>query len=192
MAVSTRWSGDPGDPQMTRGHRGQVVTPDPCKGVRVTPPPRRGRHYTTNSEGKQLMLQESVIVTESIEDWARRKDLTRSTGTVCVLRLNGMRCRHCYDHGKCPQRGCPCRATVSGFLSHAVFDHASLWNRDGKPAVFVFQPYALDQSHMKYLMKLCQRFDLQFTISTSAAGHRPGETLMVEITRKEDSPWPPL
>ena len=60
-------------------------------------------------------------------------------------------------------------------------DHATLWNLNGKPTVFVMQPYGL--IHVVNLVLWCHERStpLEVNIDTWPAWHYPGHVLHVEI-----------
>jgi hypothetical protein len=60
-------------------------------------------------------------------------------------------------------------------------DHPSLWIRDGKPAVFVFQPYGVQD--VAALGAFCAARSLECSIDTWPAWHNPGRVVFVEIHR---------
>lgn len=112
------------------------------------------------------------------EAWARRYGLKRSSGHSCVARLLGKRCRYGeYKAGDAP----PCRPPGS--------DHADLWIKNGKPAVYTFQPYGLSYDTLKKLLDFCERWGLEVHIDTWPAGHFPGSVLWVEVTPKDRPLW---
>jgi hypothetical protein len=69
-------------------------------------------------------------------------------------------------------------------------DHSSLWNRDGKPVVFVTQPYSLGVDTMRELVAFCDRWGLDACVSAWPSWHYPAAVVTVEITRKGESLHP--
>ena len=60
-------------------------------------------------------------------------------------------------------------------------DHACMFDKDGKPAIFVFQPYHLDLEQLRGIVNTCDAYNLDVSISTQPAWHYPGHVLFVEI-----------
>ena len=114
-----------------------------------------------------------VLVRAREEAFAIRHRLRRCTGTVCLSRLFGGRCRHVGGE--------------SGPTPHVPpgNTHPSLWARDGQPVVYVFQPYkdALTADVLERLAEFCQEYELAFTISEEQSFHYPGKTTLVMIER---------
>jgi hypothetical protein len=55
-----------------------------------------------------------------------------------------------------------------GYMDHRPpgTDHESLWNKDGKPAVFVSQPYGLTWETLQELVEFCKAKGLAFEVDT--------------------------
>ena len=62
-------------------------------------------------------------------------------------------------------------------------DHERLFNKDGRAAVFTFQPYDLGWKTLRALVKTCEAHGLEASIRTWPAWHYPGSVLFVEIKR---------
>lgn len=103
--------------------------------------------------------------------WAARFGLKPSGGHPCIARLWGKRCM-CSDL----KSDLPCYPPGA--------DHRRLWLRDGKPAVYTFEPYHLDHETLRCLVEFCERWELELGIHAWPASHYPGEVLWVEITPK--------
>ncbi|MBV8860031.1 MAG: hypothetical protein JOZ02_24075 [Acidobacteria bacterium] len=103
-----------------------------------------------------------------LEQWAGSNGLTKSKRHGCIATLLGEKCEGIrYD-------GIPCSAPGG--------DHTSFWLRDGEPAVYISQPYALRLPDMQELLSLSQKYDLDVTIHPADESfYFPGGTLMVEI-----------
>lgn len=87
--------------------------------------------------------------------WAERHRLRKSQRWhVCPCQLIGGR-----TSPDCPDGG--------GWL-----DHVSLWNRDGKPAVFVSQPYGVTTRGLSVLLDWARAHDVHVNINSwSFYGH---------------------
>jgi hypothetical protein len=106
------------------------------------------------------------------EAFAKRLRVKPTAGHVCLNRLvKG----HCKGTGlmfpKC-------------FWLPVANDHVSLWLRDGEPHVYVSQPYGLTLNDMRALVEFCDAHGLDAAV-TAGSWHFPGETLLIEITRRE-------
>jgi hypothetical protein len=70
-----------------------------------------------------------------------------------------------------------------------LFDHCSLWNRSGRPAVLVCEPYWTPRDEVpaaqgEYLRYLAEQYDVRVVIGDARESwHCPGETAHVEIWR---------
>jgi hypothetical protein len=62
-------------------------------------------------------------------------------------------------------------------------DHDSLFDRDGKPAVFVTQPYSLGLEDLKDIVKYCEKYGLKVSIS-GLSWHFPGDTILIQYEKK--------
>ena len=107
------------------------------------------------------------------EAFAARHGLSRCTGTVCLSRLFGGRCRH-----------------VSGESSRTPHvppgnSHPSLLARDSQLVVYVFQPYKeeMTDDFLKDLAEFCRGCGLVYTLSEEESFHYPGKTTLVMIER---------
>ena len=65
-------------------------------------------------------------------------------------------------------------------------DHPSLWLKNGKPHVYISQPYELSIEDLKELVEFCERHSLNLHVSTWPAWHFPGSVLNVKVTKKSD------
>lgn len=70
------------------------------------------------------------------------------------------------------------------FWLPAANDHVSLWLRNGKPHVYVSQPYGLTLSDMRALVQFCDAHGLDAAVS-ARSWRFPGSTLLIEITHEE-------
>jgi hypothetical protein len=62
-------------------------------------------------------------------------------------------------------------------------DHGLLFNKNGKPEVYTFQPYGLGWETLKALIATCEANGLEAKIDTWPAWHFPGSILFVEVRR---------
>lgn len=97
--------------------------------------------------------------------WALRNNVQISTGTRCPCRLTRRTCGYRMD--EC------CRPPGD--------DHGSLWNKNGKPWVYVFQPYGIDAAA---LGTWCDAHGLTAFIDVKPAWHGHG-VLHVELKRRQ-------
>lgn len=109
-----------------------------------------------------------VIGDHRRERWAKVHGLRQSGGYQLIRRLAGASgCERCAG-GDCRPPGA---------------DHDSLWNKDGKPAVFVTQPYRLSWDSMVRMVDYCRQHALEADISADRSWHFPGWTVAVEYRR---------
>jgi hypothetical protein len=102
------------------------------------------------------------------------KRLKRSRGVACVGKLLGKRCgQHNYYQLHCETHQPP------------AADHVELYNRNGKPEVYVSQPYGLSWESLKNLVSFCETHGLEAEIDTGS-WHFPDNTLLVEIKKAEE------
>lgn len=119
------------------------------------------------------------VARASRKDWKQQYALAHGlkespVGKACISRVIGTQCSS--HTGRWGVEG-PCRPPGA--------DHVSLWLRGGKPYVYVFQPYGLDNRTLVQLMEFCQKWGLVCDISSLASWHFYGHTLLVEIRRAE-------
>ena len=60
----------------------------------------------------------------------------------------------------------------------------TMWNKDGKPAVIVIQPYSFSEDSMQEVSEFCERLDLHATVSNNFNWHYPTGVVTLMITRK--------
>ncbi len=99
--------------------------------------------------------------------WARQHGLTRTRGRVCWHRLFGRSCS-------------------AGFCKPPGSDHDSLWSKDGKPSIYMMQPYGLSETEAGDLAQFCADNGLRASVSTYPSFHYPGRVLSIELTRASD------
>lgn len=63
-------------------------------------------------------------------------------------------------------------------------DHDSLWLRDGKPVMFVTQPYELHRDGMREIVAFCDQWNLDVTVDTADSWHFPGWTTLLRYERQ--------
>lgn len=146
----------------------------------ATPTQREAHHALMLLLSKEGMDSASEVYADVLagareEAFAARHGLSRCTGTVCLSRLFGGRCRHVSGESSRTPHVPPGNA------------HPSLWARDGQPFAHVFQPYkdALTADVLERLAKLCQEYGLAFTISEEQSFCYPGRTTLVMIERTD-------
>ena len=106
-----------------------------------------------------------VVADEHREAFAKSRGLTQSDGRLCVQRLVGKQCNF---------QDC---APPAG-------DHDSLWVRNGKPALYLMQPYGLTWDDMKKLVTFCERNGLRARVDTWPSFAFAGWVLSIEIEKE--------
>lgn len=118
--------------------------------------------------GMKFRIPHTVDWKMSKEKFAKDTGLREGTrGQACCNRLLGKRASVVHKQGAC----CP-----------PGNDHPSIWNLDGKPEIFVFQPYGLDPDEVRELVKWCEGRGLECEIE-ACAWHNP-HALLVQVQRK--------
>ena len=107
-----------------------------------------------------------AVADEILQSWAKQRELKRSNGHPCINRLLG---RRCFGHGGC--------------LNFPGSDHASLWNKAGRPHTYVTQPYQLNLKELEAISTFCREYKLEVLISAQDSWHFPGATILLEVTR---------
>jgi len=62
-------------------------------------------------------------------------------------------------------------------------DHHEMWQRDGKHVIYTCHPYNLSDSEMEELVKFCDEYGLECTI-TGGSWYFPTRTLLMLLRRK--------
>lgn len=104
--------------------------------------------------------------------YAKRYGLTKSSvQRNCLCRLVGKQCPWMYGR---PSTGC---------IQFEGIDHFSLWNRKGKPFVYVSQPYGVSLDDMKSIVQVCEAHGLVASIDAHSWWY-PDSTVLVEIHKE--------
>lgn len=95
---------------------------------------------------------------ERMEIWANANNLKESKGRCCPTRLLvGKQCRALTR--KLNSDKCAC-LDLEGLLK----DHESLWLKDGRPHVYVIQPYSYDEIKEDILKNWCEKHGLAYEV----------------------------
>jgi hypothetical protein len=115
----------------------------------------------------------AIVQTDhAFEAFVKRYGLKRANGGQCIQRLTQGRC-----YGGYPHKRCACRPPAA--------DHITLWNKDGKPAIYVSQPYGLSYKDLQETLAFCEAYHLNVLVDTWPSWHFPGHTLSLLYTAKE-------
>jgi hypothetical protein len=98
--------------------------------------------------------------------WAEREGVTLTEDHACLLRLTEAGCR-------APGRSC---------VHLPGCDHTSLWMKDGKPHIYVTQPYNLSIERLDEMFRACRRLGLTLRVDSALAWHDAGAVL-IEVLR---------
>lgn len=118
---------------------------------------------TSPEECRRAFASATAAVYE--EEFRRRYGVTRSKSTACIQRLLGKRC------GISLQRDCDCHPPGT--------DHASLWLKDGKPHLFVSQPYNIRGSILGDATQFASEHGLELEIRADHNFHFPSSVLLM-------------
>lgn len=98
--------------------------------------------------------------------WMNREGVTLADHHYCLLRVTA---------GGCRQVGAAC-------LYLPGSDHTTLWMKDGKPHIYVTQPYDLDQERLDEMFRVCRRHGLTMRVDASPAWHNE-TAVLIEVFR---------
>jgi len=114
--------------------------------------------------------------------WAKKHGLKEQTQyPFCVHEITGRKCKHEY-------RGiCSCGPSID-FCTPPHGDHESMWLKDGKPHVFVSQPYGLSHNKLMDILQYCEMAGLELTITSYPAWYYPGHVLFLEFRAAGEKP----
>ena len=91
-------------------------------------------------------------------------------------------CLHLLSDVKCPE---PMKAKRwSGDCMPFCEDHTSVWNKDGKVAAIVTQPYEIDEYDLEDIHALCKTLDIPVTVSNRWNWHYK-EVISLVFMKKE-------
>jgi hypothetical protein len=120
----------------------------------------------------------SAVHAASCQEWAQGLGLRRSTGHPCLGRLRDGRCteQYAYQYGQSTKHRIPCRIPGA--------DHDSLWLKNGKPVLYVTQPYHWTWETMQEAVAFGQFWGLAIDVEPWPSWHFPGRVLTI-LVRKE-------
>ncbi len=101
------------------------------------------------------------------EVFAKSRGLKESDGRLCIQKLLG---RQCNFQDCSPPGG----------------DHDTLWLKDGRPALYLMQPYGLGWNKMRELIAFCLRHGLRADVDVWPSFHFPGHVLSVCLVKSEE------
>ena len=91
-------------------------------------------------------------------------------------------CLHLLSDVKCPE---PMKSKRwSGQCMPFCEDHTSVWNKDGKVAAIVTQPYEIDEVDLENIHALCKTLDITVTVSNRWNWHYK-EVISLVFMKKE-------
>ena len=96
-------------------------------------------------------------------------------------------CLHFLAGAKCPVSRLPYGAwasTKDGVCMPRSADHTSVWNKDGKMAAIVTQPYQLDEDDLAEIHALCKTIGVTVEISNKWNWHYE-ETMSLVFMKEE-------
>lgn len=102
------------------------------------------------------------------KQWEEVAGLRESSGVPCPERLTKHRCSCGWSHELAPGS-----------------DHTSLWLENGKPKLYITQPYDLSYEKMKELVAFCEEKGLRVDVHGRGSWHFPGYTLKIVIAKNK-------
>lgn len=121
------------------------------------------------------------VITKKREQFWTKAGLKQSTGHDCISRLMGVQCNQhgvflgTYDWTKDDK---PCQLPQAN-------DHLSMWLKDGKPFLYISQPYHINFEAISELVEFCNKFNLHADIDAGRSWWFPGSTLSIEVRSNE-------
>jgi hypothetical protein len=113
---------------------------------------------------------------ERMTAWATMHGgIKESQGRCCLRRLMGLKClmRHIDGCEGCRQK------------KNRIWDHPSLWNKDGKPYIIVLHAYDLYEDDLAQLRVYCTSSGLVCNVRPKEESfYLPSATWMIEILRE--------
>jgi len=103
------------------------------------------------------------------QDFVKRHGVKESSRN-CIHMLWGKRC-NCFA----------CKPPAA--------DHCDLFNKNGKPYIFVSQPYSFNMRDMRATVAFCEKFGLTFEIDERAIWHNPGSIIGIVYKKKETNDY---
>lgn len=109
-----------------------------------------------------------------LKKFKRYFGVKQSKGVCCPMRLLGKHCRqYGYRNPDCPGHNPPSA------------DHCSLWSRNGKPYMYVYQPYK--KPSREELVEYCVHFGFDArTDMPEMSWWNPGETELIILKKRRD------
>ncbi len=105
---------------------------------------------------------------ERLRAWASREGVTRSKGHCCLRRVATGRC----GIGDCPH--------LPGS------DHTSVWIKEGRPHIYVTQPYHVSDATLTQMIRTCRQWGLMLRIDSAPAWHNE-YALLIEVLREDQA-----
>lgn len=127
-----------------------------------------------DTEGTDIIhrIYAEIIYEQRQQEYANRYGLKlSSTQQNCLCYFLGKRCPSMYGN------------FYKSCIRFEGIDHFSLYNRKGKPFVYISQPYGVGTKQLKSIIELCENHDLDVRID-GYSWHYPDSTVLVEIHRK--------
>lgn len=66
-------------------------------------------------------------------------------------------------------------------------DHSTLWLKNGQPVLYTSEPYQLTDRELEDHLRFAKEHDLELFISAQYSMWFPGQTMLVEFRRKEET-----
>lgn len=127
------------------------------------------------AKGLDLVERAAAEVTAPARKALVFKDYQESPASACVQRLRN-------------KRGCPHSLYSAHDSPHRApgADHDRILLKEGKPAVYISEPYGIGWDELQELVDFCRKYGLTAEIDARRSAHFPGSTVSVWIKAKSN------
>ena len=117
---------------------------------------------------------------EILDIWTKEIGFTESKAKPCLHNLAGI---------TCPEKKLPHGEwvlTKDQTCMPRCADHTTVWNKDGKIAAIVTQPYQINDEDIAEIYKLCRELALRVEISNKWNWHYPDPGGVMSVVFEKD------
>ena len=162
-----------GAPVYLSGRQGNEVLPEACR----LPDDWREQVEEANQGG--VMVQEmKTLSAEILRRW-KEQGFTPSKRKPCLHKLGGNKCPNTSRYGGWESiRGDGCMPEC--------MDHTSVWNKNGKMAAIVTQPYQMNEDDLGEIHQLCKETGTWVYVSNRLNWHYPAPDGVLSLMFQKD------